>query len=272
MKIVSTGKTLASSEFHQKKVKAKRKRLVTVSSTLFVLFIGLILMSRLSALRISAVEVTGATVTGKEPVGAKVEEVLAGYYLWVVPVNSAFLYPGERLEKTLLEAFPRFSSVEASLNGFSTLSIDVSEREPAALYCAEEKCYFLDESGFIFDRAPVFSDGVYFTYTKAEGIPEPLGEQFLPREDFKSLAGFVEKFKKFGLTPQKLSVNMDVRTLTLSTGAIVYWLMKSDLEKLSLNLDSFLNSPEIKGQQDFWDRVAQVDLRAENKVFYTFRE
>jgi cell division septal protein FtsQ len=274
MKIVSTGATLASPGFLEKKQKARRRRRVIYSTLLFVIIAGLFTASRLESLRIGAVSVTGAMVIPKDDVTKVARELMNEKYLWIIPKDNALVYPQEKIREVLYRKFPRFNSVALSVAGFETLEIGVTEREPFALYCVKNAtpCYFMDDSGFVFDLAPTFSDGVYLTYAGDAAPEEALGSQFLSPEDFKALASFVAHFPALGLEPISIEKRAESFSLELDNGVSVLWSANHDMNRVSSNLESFLNSPEIKSQKDFLEKVAELDLRTEDKVFYRFRE
>ncbi len=271
MKIVSKGNTISTPEFRTKKMKARRKHLSLVWGLSAFLLVAFIAALHLTALRIQSVSVTGADATGADAVENIIRQEISGSYLWIFPKNSALLYPERVIEAKLLATFPRLSVADVSLDGLSTLAVDVLEREPFALYCASA-CSFLDESGFIFDKAPTFSDGVYFIYTDMRREPKVLGEAFLPTEAFAALAAFVRKIHNLGITPVSLAMYEDRNTLLLTTGATLLWQEGVDVNGVYADLEAFLGSEAIQAETNFWGRVVEVDLRTPNKVFYRFRE
>lgn len=269
MKIVSTGKTLASSEFYSKKQKASRKRKIIYSVSAFVILVLFILVSRLDKLRVSEIRVEGATVTGAETVSKAVHELIDGYYLWIIPRNSILFYPRVRVERALAKRFPRFAQIEVSLEGTQALVVEVLEREPFALYCREaEQCWFLDTEGFIFDSAPTFSEGVYLVYTIEPALETPLGALLLPQAEFKAIDTFVTSLNTFGFRPLAVEIGVTDVSLSLVREARVLWSRSADYARTLSNLQSFLESPTISAQGDFIQKVRQLDLRTEDKVFW----
>lgn len=271
--IVSTGKTLSTTEYLRRKNKVRQKRRIILSLILLAIAAAIITLSRLPSLQIRNVVVAGATVTGEDAVKETVLEILRGNYFWLVPRSNALVYGKDKMEAEIAERFPRFSSVELSLDGLQTLQIEVSERDPHALYCSEEeRCFFLDRRGFIFDYAPNFSEGVYFVYREESPMAEPMGQFLLPAEQFESLSQFLEKLPVLAMKPLMLKLTSEDYVLTLSNGSRILWSKAGDLERTFGNLESFLNSPGIKAQSDFLSRVSELDLRTEDKVFYRFNE
>ncbi len=273
MPIVSTGKTLSTTEYYEKKRKAAKKRRIIVGGILFVLLVASVFLSRLESLRIKDVVVNGTQAIDAAKVEAKVAEELEGSFFWIIPRDNALLYGENRIRARLKEQFPRFSSITLSLEGLKTLQVSVVERQPHALYCeGAELCWFLDSEGFVFDAAPTFSEGVYFTYTEKPALESPLGHSLLPREEFQALDRFVGSLPMLGLTPLALEIASADMTLELTGGARILWGRESDLERTFGNLESFLKSPTIQAQADFLSKIGVLDLRTEDRVFYRFEE
>lgn len=237
-------------EYHNKRVREKRKKLIWIFSGILVLLIALVLVSRLSSFQIAKVKVEGAKVITNDEVERNVLVTLAGSYFWLVPKGNAAFYPREEVRASLMKEFPRFSSVGLNVEGENTLRVLVTEREPYALYCppAEEKCFFLDKEGFVFDEAPDFSGVVYFIY-----------ETEVPAEEFKNLSAFIENLSKLGFEP----IRFEDYGLTMKNGSHMFLPEKSDLGKLFSSLELFLRSPAVEK-----DKLSEIDLRTENKIFW----
>ena len=279
MKIVSKGNTLSSPEFHERKLQARRKRLVFYGAILLGILVVLVFVSRLQSLRIKTITMTGAKVISADSVSAATLEALSGYHFWLVPKNNSLIYSRDTVKAELNKKFPRFSSVELTLTNPTSLDVSVIEREPFALYCdgplgsvESSPCYFLDEQGFIFDLAPTFSIGVYFIYSINPALGNPLGQEFLPREEFNLLSEFIRSLETFSIEPLSVVMNEKDFELALSTGTKIFWPRDANLSNIFSNLESFLKSSEIKSQTNFWEKIGELDLRTRNKVFYRFRQ
>ena len=277
MKFVSKGNTISSPEFYKKKQKARNKRLWIVFGILLVISAILVFIARRSELRITNISVTGADAIGSDSVANAAKEALSGHYLLLIPKDNALIYPEDKLKSELFKKFPRFSSIGLARNGFESLQINVVEREPYALYCGSAgapeagTCYFLDETGFIFGGAPVFSEGVYFVYGKSDALEDPMGKEFLPPEEFRAVGKFIDSLESLGIEAKKLALNGGEFVLELSRGGRIIWNRADDTDIVGANLESFLMSDEIRKQEDFIEKVAELDLRTEDKVFYRFK-
>jgi hypothetical protein len=273
MPIVSTGKTISTTEYLNRKQKARRRRQIIISSLLGLLLVGLIIVSRLPQFQIRTVNVVGAEVTGEDAVREGVEERLNGSYLWIVPHRNVFVYGKDRMREELALRFPRFSSIEISLDGFNAINIEVVERDPFALYCkSAELCWFIDERGYVFDSAPSFSEGVYFVYKTEPALDDPLGQFMVDLSKFAELSKFISSLKTLGVTPLSALISPADLVVQIDGGGTIRLAAGSDLEHTFANLSLFLKSPAVVAQQDFLTKFSELDLRTEDKVFYRFHE
>lgn len=269
MKIVSSGRVLNSPDFYKKKQRRRRIQLIFASISFLLLFSLFIYLSRHERFQISEVVVPGEEVIGREEIVSLAKESLTGRYLWIIPKANAFLYPRQVIKESLLKEFPRFKSVWLDVNNFHTLSVDVEERVPLALYCKNAgECYFLDEDGLIFAPAGSFSGTVYFIYTTKDIIDKPVGARLVSPEEFKQLSKFTETFSGLSIYPSGLTISEDEYRLFLPNGGYILWRKGSDLTLIRVNLEAFLADPSIRAQKNFLEKVIYLDLRVDNKVFY----
>lgn len=273
MKIVSSGRVLNSPDFYKKKQRRRRIQLIFASISFLLLFSLFIYLSRHERFQIGEVVVPGEEVVEREEIVSLAKESLTGRYLWIIPKANAFLYPRQVIKESLLKEFPRFKSVWLDVNNFHTLSVDVEERVPLALYCKNAgECYFLDEDGLIFAPAGSFSGTVYFTYTTKDKIDNPVGTSLLSPEEFRALPKFIETLEALNVHPVGLEISDDEYKLLLLTGGEILWRKGSDLTLIRVNLEAFLADPSIRAQKDFLEKVIYLDLRVDNKVFYKLKD
>jgi cell division septal protein FtsQ len=272
MKLVSTGNMIHSPGFH-KKLKLKRRLKLVAIFILFSVFLGFFIYgARHEKLLINEITVLGDNVIGREELKKAISDEISGNYFWFLPKKNIFIYPRFSLEKKLIEIFPRFESVNVKIDDLNSLLVEVEERQPTALYCFDEKCYFLDSQGLIFAEAPVFSRGVYIAYTDSVNIPHSLGSQFLTTEEFQTIDNLVRNnFIVLDINPALIKIGDRDVELVSDKGVRVIWPRFTDPQVVFSNLSDFLLSEAIKSQQNFLERVDYLDLRTDNKVFYRFK-
>lgn len=120
--------------------------------------------------QINRINISGITTVSEDDVRAAVLEKLQGNYFYVYARDNSYLFPKREIEDALLDSFPRFANVSVLRVDDHTISVVISERKPYALWCGETfhpessslpDCWFVDNTGFVFEKAWAFSRGVY---------------------------------------------------------------------------------------------------------------
>jgi len=281
-------------ELKHKKSVNKRRKVILIVSLLILLIIGLSLLSYMKAMRIETVLIKGNTIISDEDILNVVQKELFGSYLLVFSKQNFLLYPKASIENNIKNKIKRIDGVNIALGDSHTLVINVIEREGKFLWCGysfdekvgdtpDSNCYFLNEVGLIFAKAPYFSGNVYFKFygtgNFAEGS-DPIGQQFLPVLEVSEARRLIVALEKLNISPYALSLgeNGD-RTMYISSiepNQNVYtkiiWNDKSNIETIVKNLETALSTEPLK--TDFvknFNNLIYIDLRFENKVYYKFK-
>lgn len=271
-RIVSTGKTISLLEYHKKRIKEKRKAYLFIASIGFLIFILFLL-----ALRIEKLRITSITVEGIDPIVAReateiATTLLDGNYFFIFPKNSILFYPKEKITTEILTRMGRFESLNLSLGNASELVMKVSLREPHYMYCDDTKCFFVDREGLIYDNAPYFSSGIYLIFRNAEPQINPIGQRVLPIDEYINLSEFLNFLENITPALREVLISTKSITLTLETDATIRWGRGGSYLELKSDLNTFLENEKIKTDERFWEKVSDIDLRTENKVFYRFNK
>jgi len=238
--------------------------------------------------RVQAIVIEGEEALSEQEISAALGAHLLGTYATVIPRDSIFFYPREAMERDLSERFKRLKEVEVSGVGFDSIQVTLDERTPAYLWCGKEKevvttgCYFLDNEGYVFERAPTFSGSVLvrfygpleegeasLSYTTEE---DAAGRFFLTSRQFAPLAAFLGSATALSLTPSYLvKKESGDAELYLKEGGKVVISLKEDMEKTLSNLESALDAEPLKSDMAKRRSALQyIDLRFGNKVFFKF--
>ncbi len=271
-----------------KKEKRKKKQLLisavfAVVSILF--FVGFLWMTMSPAFQIKNVVVRGNEKFSSDEVVLFTKKYLSGKCWYFLPKSSIFFYSQEDLKKTLQRGFPRFENFSVHINDAKVLEISLSEREPVALWCGneklaistDEKCYYLDRNGFVFGEAPTFSGGAYIKmYGQGDLLNEnPIGENFVINNVFTkilSIHGVVSKYDKSILN---IFLSED-GTLSFSgvKNCKILFDVDQSVEILQPNIDAVFSSPSWGGGGASEKRVTAcenleyLDFRFGNKIYY----
>ncbi len=268
-----------------------RLRLIVLFTILFIsIILGISYFSSYSRIVINKVIVSGNSIINSKDIEARINDKLSGKYLKLFSHSNFLIYPQAKIYNDLIINFPRIESLTIKREGFNTLRVALSERAGSYLYCGisipenkediGENCYFVNNDGYIFDKAPYFSGDVYFKYyTNIEGdISNPLGSQMFTKERFHELVRFTDGIAKLGFTPSYLTVTANgVYSLYLksinnnSSPKIIF----KDDNNLAVILDNFstaMNKKEFANEiNSKYDILSYIDLRFKNKVLYKFQ-
>lgn len=272
MKIIGNKNALHTPEFHKKKLRERYTR-ITIGALVLIVVIGApIFFLRQERFLISTIQIQGNEVTKGEEIKKIIQDRLSGNYLWLIPRSSVLLYPNKKVKSDIFKQIPRLISINLSLTDSRTLLVTILERKPFALYCVGEgKCFFLDQTGYIFSEAPAFSDGVYMIYSSAPVLETPLGQNFVPANNFVALADFIKSLDALNLEPQSLLIQDDAYYLTFLGGGTLIWKVDDDLQGVFSKFESFLSGEILTKEKKTLSDILYIDLRFGNKVRYNFK-
>ena len=258
---------------------------ITVVVIAFVA-VGIVWLSRIDEVNIKTVSIIGNSAVTKVQLEAVVEKQLRGTYAFLFPRSNILLFPRNSITAGVVNVFDRIFNAEIVVEDPQTIKLIVRERQPFALYCGDTfidthetlgHCYFLDEGGFIFAKAPDFSGNIFFKYfgtpetDSEETSHEPLGLEYMPLEKFRSVTLFLGSFEELELEPTSFTrldgVDFKVR---FKDGSYILFGGEQALASVLDNLQSVFES-EVFEQRDNV-QLDYIDMRFGNKVYYKFFE
>jgi cell division septal protein FtsQ len=224
--------------------------------------------TRLSWLTIATITITGGETINHAVVKAAVDETLAGDYVGLVPRRFAWTYPeAEIIERVAL--IPRVKNPTVRRESGTEITINFEEYIPHALWCqgrASDECYFIDEAGYAFVRAPKLEGG---TFPRFHTIGTEAQERttMIPEADLRAIEALREALSNELSLPIAFVETDIVRDVFLGVaggGEIKATLRMSPEETVS-NLKSILASKEFSDIKP--GSFQYIDLRFGNKVF-----
>ena len=273
---------------HNRRV--RRLRLFVLFLILFISIIwALSFFSSDKHIVIDKVAITGTHIIDQIDIEIEVYKNISGKYIYLFSKANSFIYPHKQIYNNLRLNFPRIESLSVYRDNLKTLHIDISERTGSFLYCGTsipenkdevgENCYFINNDGFIFDKAPYFSGNVYFKYymTLEDSSVNPLGKQMINVDQFHRIVRFIDGVTSLGFKPIYITINQDgTNSLYLNHGindTVPKIIFKSDndleviLDNLSLSMKKKEFADEINSK---YNTLLYIDLRFKNKVLYKF--
>lgn len=275
-------------------LKDRRKRFFVKTLWVFLVFIilviGLGFVSHIEGLLVKDVKVSGNEVLEESELKEETLEILSENILFIFARDNKFLLNKSYISKKLKDAFPRILDISIERSG-DIILLDIVERERAYLWCgegapiyadrfSERDCYFLDTSGFIFDIAPKFSTGVYFTFYNKLNGDDPLSQYILDFDFMKDIFSLVKALDEKNLPVHSLVVKeggqyellFDINTIT---GDYAKLLFASDqnLSDVYNKINSVVDEDPLKTDLvEKRSRLEYIDTRFKNRIFYRFAE
>ncbi len=267
------GSSLVSKRLKSTKGKKKNAHLYlygTVVGSVLVIIFGIIFLARSHAVRVQTVVISGNEIVKKEEIEKIVTEARGERFLWIIPKDDIILFPREDVTKKILEQYPTIANASVSFSGLHTLAVVVREYKPRYLWCdsvKREKCYFMDDRGYIFTEAAGFSEGVLFTYYGLIDPAQPIGNMYLPLPMFTELNKFAESLKLLKVTPVGLNVlGQDDFELHLSTGSTILFSNREDFLQTFANLETII-AEQTRLNKNFLAELDYIDVRFTSKAF-----
>lgn len=235
---------------------------------LVIFFVCVYYVTRAQSLTISEVTVTGGETIPHESVRRTVLNELDGTYFRLIPKKFSYLYPRDHIQN-LIENVERVYNVEVYRTNRKTLSISFDEYLPHALWCSvdmkNEPCYFIDQSGFAFAKAPHLLGGTlvrhYVQHNEYEE-GDVIEEATLSAIDLFILqTGNVLNFR---INTLNYLSDEDV-SFEVNGGGMILVSLKKDLDETLENITVVLNSPEFEHIEP--GNFKYIDARFDNKIF-----
>ena len=217
--------------------------------------------------RIKEIKISGNRAITNEEIKNSLDNLLLKKFLIFFNRNNIFLARENDLENILLKDFFRISSIEINKSIFKrTIDLKITERKEAGIFCRGE-CYYIDEEGVIFEKAPQTSGTLIVSIKDYSQGGVEIGKNVID-EDFmlrlidlrKSLA------EEVGLRVLDFIIEDEDNDLKINTNEGWYLLFdktrdfKNQLDDLRLVL-----TEKIKGERK---NLEYIDLRIENRAYY----
>jgi hypothetical protein len=275
-------------ELKKHRRRAILNKILIILFGLIAVFILLAYLSCFNSLNITGIQISGNKVVDTETLRATVESQIAGKYLWLFPKTNILYYPQNAIKNELQNKFKRLKDINLSIQNNKILLVSVTERIAKYTWCGaipppdanpppintnSQKCYFLDEDGYIFDEAPYFSGEVYFKFYGSADIGS-----YFSKQNFKRLISFKDILVGIGLKPVSLYITNDGDVnIFLSRGNSstnepkIIFKIDADFQNVAENLEAALTTEPLQSEfKNKYSLLQYIDLRFGNKVYYKF--
>jgi hypothetical protein len=269
----------------QSALKVRRQRIRAVLSafaaaSLCVTLYAVHALSYLPQLTYQEVSVRGAQVLNPNDVRAFALEKLSEKNTGYVSGRNIFVFDLKNLSEELNTKFRRIKDIDVKTDSFLSNSIHVTikERQSFGRWCdAGERCFALDENGFVFapldgQATSTFATRFIFhgelaTTTTSYATLLPIAGAFAP-DHFSYIISLLRSLESAGFSPVAVVLDSDQDFHVMLEGS--YYLRVAfggEADKVVRDLNLVLASDALKNKTD---QLEYVDLRFGNRVYYRF--
>ncbi len=276
--------------------RARRKRLIL--KAVFFLLSFLIFTAGIAALfyipkfRINEISVQGIEALDEKQFKGEVANLLNGKLYRIIPYNNIFIIPAAKITAELSQTFPILKTITVIRDFSQKLSIEIEERKPEALWClsftndliatstapTSDSCAFVDEKGFIFGPAPLFSGTIFLKFFEERGHSTStgvilndlagIGKEMISDAEFQKLRAFKDLLVKNDINVAKIILKDEgIYEVYSKEGWYILLNAKNEPNPSFNNLKLVLDT-QIKEKRP---KLEYIDLRFGKKVFYKLK-
>lgn len=201
-----------------------------------------------------------------------------GNFFMIVPKNNLLLLYPAREERKLLQRFPKLAEAHVERHFPNSLEVRVVEKPYQLVWCRKQDCFLVNENGLTEDAS------IFFQYPEEQGkvmriedraeAPVESGTQVLNKAERQFVHDLTTDFPlRTGLTIEgaleRPSIQAKEIRLKTNKGFTIFFNTELPVQD-SLNTLMLVLTKEIPENE--WDKIDYIDLRTENRVYYTRKD
>ncbi len=257
---------------YKKQYRAKRKNSIFRSKYFWFCFLALIFLGTgVDVLFFSSFfQIGNIKIEGNEKVSIEeIKNIISrntDKKFGVVETKSIFLAELDKINNEILKEIPQIAKIKLIRNFPNTISAQVVERIPSAVFCEFKRCFLMDNGGVAYediDKIPANMPRI----TNANFNKEiKLGEKPITDEQMNYVLKIASQIKVFNLSAIEFLVKSNTRlNVRMSDGWQVYLNPQKDIDKQIKNLGIILKEKlPIEKRKN----LAYIDLRFDRIYIY----
>mgnify|MGYP000116421670 CR=1 FL=1 len=245
----------------------KNKFFLSFFLLLAIFWIAFYIFSFASFFQIQNIEIYGAKTLSREELEATLREKIEKKF-FSFSSKSIFLTNPSKIESEFLQKFPKISKIKIKRKFPSTLILSIQEREPVAIFSINEKEFFVDATGIIFEETENKND--FLKIKTADELSRiELGRKVVTKELMSFILDAKEKIQQnFQLNIDEAFIVSEERVnFKISEG----WFLYLSTQNLDWQLRKLKTVLEKEIPKEKRNLLEYIDLRFGNLASYKYR-
>ncbi len=258
-------------------IRVRRRRLFLIRF-LIILFFVLVIIFTLAIfsghekIKVKEINVYGNAAVSADDILAIVNRDLTGRYFYLFARNDFLIFPRFQIQTDILNEIKAVKEVDVSWNSWQKISITVMERRPDSVWCGPDikvvdpQCYFVDNEGYIYSLAPVFSGSMFIKgYGNISTSTSPIGQQFLTKPVYAKLLTLAGILDQNNMKVVAMSYDGHDYRFILEQGIEIIFNDKTDFDASFDNLLRAVQTNNLDLNKDV-QKIKYIDLRFADKI------
>ncbi len=223
--------------------------------------------------KIEQINISGNKTIKDEQIKDSLNSFLNKQILIFFDRNNLFLATSSKIKNILSSQFSKIASVQINKSLVKRfINLKIVERKEVGIFCREKKCYYIDQQGIAFEKAPETKGTLILVIKDNSQSLIKIGDRIIEKDELTSLVQIKQRLTSqlgLGVLNFEIEANAlrDLRA-SINQGWYILFDWTKDLEKQVEALKLIL-SEKIKK-----DRInlEYVDLRIEGRAYYKVKE
>ncbi len=238
---------------------------------IFVLFLNLIyyIFLKSNLFKIKEIQINDIDLISKEIAfeNLKKEIVISDKLKSLIDEDNLFYFLNVKKEK-ILPKLIYFEDFDIKTNFLKKqVIINFKEKKAIGIFCfLNDFCYFFDEKGYVFKKAPYLKGGVILKIYSNNLFNLVLGQKLFQEEEYLlNILKVYNSLKENGFVIKKI-VLKDLKYKEFEVYLVNDLIFKFSLDSVPNDFDLIIK--KIKQEIDFSKVKNYIDFRIENRIFY----
>ena len=238
------------------KLKKKKKFYQQPLFFIFIVFL-LVVIALYFILFFSKFQISAIDISGNENIESQDIENLAWLNInrklfslgpIMIETKSIFTVDSKALVKNILDTFPSIQEVKIQKKLPNSITLTIQERKPFAVFCPpaqagqnDKECFFLDESGVIFDELENIPQDMFVVRKEASNQEIFSGENIINKDTISMISKIEKELENNFQVGVKEVLISDSLVFTTSENWKIYFDPASDINSQITKMNVLLN-------------------------------